>query len=323
MSIISVPKNPKYFKTGDNSARIELHDCYPGYGNTLGNGLRRVLLSSLEGSAINAVKIKGVSHEFSTIPGVLEDVVHIILNLKRVRFMMDGSEPTKVVLKSKGIGPVTAKDIKCPTGIKVINTDQMIATVTDKKAELEIELEITKGLGYLPVEQQSRENREIGAILIDAIYTPIRRVNYNIENMRVGKRTDYDKVTFEIETDGSLAPEKAFEQAVEILVGQFSALSQISFEDEKKAEEVEAVVEAVAEEPVEDKTEDPLKTKVTELKGLSTRTLGVLEEGGVQKVKDIVKLTEAELGDLKGMGEKGIKEIKKAVGEFGLTLKQE
>jgi DNA-directed RNA polymerase subunit alpha len=169
MQSISLPQKPKCQKTGDNSGRFEILGCHPGYGTTLGNALRRVLLSSLEGAAITSVKIKGTSHEFSAVNGVLEDVVQIILNLKKIRFKMEGEEPVKVSLKSKGEGKVTAKSIKCPSGIEVVNGDQLVATVTDKKIELEMEMEVNKGLGYVPVEQQERENKEIGVIAIDAI----------------------------------------------------------------------------------------------------------------------------------------------------------
>lgn len=321
MQSISLPQKPKFIKTGENSGRFEILGCYPGYGTTLGNALRRVLLSSLSGAAITSVRIKGVSHEFSTISGVMEDVVQIILNLKKVKFSMEGEEPVKVSLKSKGEGKLTAKNIKCPGGVEVVNGDQIIATITDKKAELDMELEINKGLGYIPVEQQIRENKEIGVIAVDAIYTPIKRVNYVIEDMRVGKRTDFNKITLDIETDGSITPQDAFSKAINILVDQFSALVEIYSEKDEISEEVKE--EAPKEEKKEEKAEaeDPLKLKVDDLKGLSNRTVNVLMENKVEKVKDIVKMDEEKLSELKGMGDKGIKEIKKAIGEFGLTLK--
>lgn len=320
MQSITLPQKPKYLKTGENSGRFEILGCYPGYGTTLGNALRRVLLSSLSGAAITSVKIKGTSHEFSAIPGVLEDVVQIILNLKKIRFQMDGEETMKITLNAKGEGKVTAKSIKCPSDIKVVNTDQIIATITDKKTELEMEIEVGKGLGYVPVEQQIRENKEIGVIAIDAIYTPIKRVNYLIEDMRVGKRTDFNKITLDIETDGSITPEEAFNKSIEILVSQFSALSEIETAKEEKQEEKEIEAPKKIEEKKEE-AKDPLKMKIDELKGLSNRTVNVLEENKIEKIKDITKMTEEELKELKGMGDKGIKEIKKAIGEFGLTLK--
>jgi DNA-directed RNA polymerase subunit alpha len=233
---------------------------------------------------------------------------------------MEGEEPVKISLNAKGEGKITAKSIKCPSGVEVVNKDQLIATITDKKIELEMEMEVNKGLGYIPVEQQQRDEKEIGVIAIDAIYTPIRRVNYLVEDMRVGKKTDFNKITLDIETDGSVTPEEAFKKSIDILVGQFSALGELAVEEK----EVEKKEEAQLEEKEEDKKEeakDPLKLKISELKGLSNRTVNVLEENKVEKVKDVVKMKEDELKELKGMGDKGIKEIRKAIGEFGLTLK--
>lgn len=319
---MSLPQKPKYTQIDENSAKFEILGCYPGYGMTLGNALRRVLLSSLEGAAVTAVKIKGISHEFSTMEGVMEDAVQIILNLKKIRFRMHSDEPVKVSLKFKGEGKITAKEIKCPSSVEVVNTDQIIATVTDKKVEFEMELEISKGLGYVPIEQQEREEKEIGVIAIDAVYTPIKRVNYEVENMRVGKRTDYNKVTLDIVTDGSITPQEAFEKSVQILVNQFSALSEMeAVETKAAAKDAEIVAEEVAEVAKEEEV-DPLKIKITELKNLSTRTLNVLEENKIVKIKDVLKFNEEGLRGLEGMGDKGIKEIKKSIGEFGLTLKQ-
>lgn len=322
MQIVSLPQKPKYTPIDEFSGKFEILGCYPGYGTTLGNALRRVLLSSLEGAAINAVKIKGASHEFSTIEGVKEDVVQIILNLKKVRFQMHGDESVRVSLKVKGEGQVTAKEIKCPSGIKVVNTNQVIATVTNKKTEFEMELDIAKGLGYVPIEQQERPEKEIGVIAVDAVYTPIKRVNYLIENMRVGKRTDYNKITLEIVTDGSMTPEEAFSKATNILVEQFSALVGIDVQGKEEEKEEVEVVEAEVEEEKAEEAVDPMKMKIEELKSLSTRTLNVLEANNIAKVKDIAKRSEEEVMALEGMGDKGLKEVKKAIGELGITLKQ-
>lgn len=320
MQIVSLPQKPKYTPVDEVSGKFEILGCYPGYGVTLGNALRRVLLSSLGGAAISAVKIKGVSHEFSVIEGVKEDIVQIILNLKKVRFKMHGDETMKVSLKFKGEGQITAKEIKCSSGIEVVNADQVIASVTDKKTEIEMEIEVSKGLGYVPIEQQERTEKEIGVIAVDAVYTPIRRVNYGVENMRVGKRTDYNKITLEIVTDGSITPQEAFSQATNILVEQFSALVGIEVEKEE-IKEAELSVESKVEEKTEEEA-DPLKTTVEDLKSLSKRTLNVLDANKISKVKDIIKYSEEELLQLEGMGDKGVKEIKKSIGEFGLTLKQ-
>jgi DNA-directed RNA polymerase subunit alpha len=249
MQTITVPQQPKYTALGAHHGKFEILGCFPGYGTTLGNALRRVLLSSLEGAAAKSVKITGVSHEFSAIDGVMEDVVQIILNMKQVRFRLHGGEDdetVKVVLKHKGEGAMTAGMIKVPSNVEVVNPDQVIATLTDKKTEFEMEIEIDRGLGYVPAEARENEEREIGVIAIDAIYTPVKRVNYEIENMRVGKRTDYDKITLEVVTDGSITPEEAFMKGVNILMGQFSALSAFA------ADEVVAPVAEVAEVPAEE-----------------------------------------------------------------------
>jgi DNA-directed RNA polymerase subunit alpha len=317
------PQKPKVTVIDKQSAKFEIEGCYPGYGTTLGNALRRVLLSSLGGAAITSVKIKGVPHEFSNIPNVLEDVIQIILNLKKVRFKLFAEESVKVQLKVKGEKAINAGMIECSSEVEVINAEAHIATITNPKGEIEMELEIGKGIGYVPVEQQKREEKEIGVIAVDAIYTPVRRVNYSVDNMRVGKKTDYEKITLEVFTDGSLSPEEAFARAVAILMEQFSALSEM----QKKISEKEAVVkEAVVveeEKARKDKEDDPRKIKVAALKNLSTRTLNVLEKSQVETVGDIVKFNETELKELEGMGDKGIKEIKKAIGEFGINLKQE
>ncbi len=331
MQEITLPHKPKYTSTGEKSGKFEIEGCYPGYGMTLGNALRRVLLSSLSGAAITSVKIKGVTHEFSTIPNVLEDVIQIILNLKQVRFKSHKNEPVKAALKVKGEKEVNGGMIVCPSDIEVINKDAHIATITSPKGELEIEIEVAGGIGYVPVEQQEKTEKEIGVIAVDAIYTPVRRVNYIVDNMRVGKRTDFEKITLDISTDGSITPREAFARAIEILVSQFSTLAELDESIEKIPEAEEGKKEskrakAEAEKAKEDKEakaekEDPKKIEVVSLKNLSTRTLNVLEKGRITVIGDIVKLNEAQLSELDGMGAKGLKEIKKAIGDFGLVLK--
>ncbi len=224
MSIISIPQEVKYIEGKNNSGTIEILGCYPNYGSTVGNSIRRVLLSSIEGAAVTAVKINGASHEFSAVDGVMEDVIQIILNLKQVRFKVYSDELVKLSLKVKGEGDVTAADIKTSSDVEVVNVKQHIATITDKKVELEMEINVGKGIGYVPVEQQEGREKDLGLIAIDAVYTPVKRVNYKVENMRVGKRTDYEKVILEVVTDGSLTPKEAFDRAVSILVGQFQSL---------------------------------------------------------------------------------------------------
>lgn len=254
-SMISLPSQPKVTQKDANKALFEVQGLYPGYGVTVGNAMRRVLLSSLEGVAVTEVKIKGVPHEFSTIPGVLEDVIMILLNLKNLRFKMYEGQVQKVELKVKGEKKVTGKDFTLFPQIELANPELHIATLTDKNKELEIEITIEKGVGYEPKDNRhSNKKAEIGAIAMDAIFTPIKNVNFQVENMRVGERTDFDKLNLEIETDGTLTPEEAFYQACDILLKHFN----IIFEGKAAAD---ALVEASEAKPAKAK-----KAKTKEVK---------------------------------------------------------
>ncbi len=224
--MFSLPKPPKVTKKEKNKAVFEIEALYPGYGLTLGNALRRVLLSSLEGAAVTQVKIKGVPHEFSTIPGIQEDVILITMNLKQLRLKLFSDEPQKASLKVKGEKEVKGSDFKLPSQVELVNKDCHLATLTSKSAELDMEIQIEKGMGYSARELRRREKTEVGAIPIDAIFTPVKRVSYRVENMRVGERTDYDRLFLEIETDGIISPEEAFYQASTILVNHFSLLKE-------------------------------------------------------------------------------------------------
>ncbi len=249
--MIHLPNKPKIISQKENWARFEIEGLYPGYGVTIGNSLRRVLISSLEGAAITQVKIKSVQHEFTTIPGVLEDVIMIMLNLKQMRFQVFGNEPQKATLKIKGEKTAKGSDFELPSQVKLINKNCHIATLTDKKSELEMEIQIEKGIGYEPVERRKKkEKMEIGAIPIDAIFTPIKRVNYKVENMRVGERTDFDRLILEIETDGTTTAEEAFADSCNILLEHFSLME----EPFKKAK-------PGSKEPKTEKEEKPAKKK--------------------------------------------------------------
>jgi len=235
--MISLPLKPKIIEKKGNWVRFEIEALYPGYGVTVGNSLRRVLLSSLSGAAVTQMKIKGVPHQFSTIPGVLEDVILIMQNLKQLRFKIYSKEAQKGYLKIKGERKVKGSDFKLPSQLELMNKNCHIATLTTKSAELEIEIQVEKGIGYVPQEARKKEKLEIGAILLDAIFTPVRRVSFKVENMRVGKRTDFDRLFLEIETDGTLTPQEAFCQASEILVDHFSLITTtFKGEETKKIE---------------------------------------------------------------------------------------
>ena len=234
--MIQLPTAPKVVSKEGNRAVFEISPLYPGYGTTIGNSLRRVLISSLEGAAITFVKIKGVDHEFSAIPGVLEDVIEIILNLKKVRFKSFKDEPVILSLNAKGEKEVTAGDIETTHDVEIINKDQRIASITNKKTELEMEITIEKGIGYVPAEQRQKEKLSVGKIAIDGIFTPIKNVNFTVDNIRVGQRTDYNKILLDIETDGSISPEEALKRGSQILVEHFSTINNIEIpkEEEKK-----------------------------------------------------------------------------------------
>jgi len=299
------------FKTIDaNTELVEIDSLYPGYGVTLGNALRRVLLSSLPGASITEIKIKGVDHEFSTIKGVKEDVVEILINLKKVRFKLHGDEQQKATLKVSGEKEAYSKEIKTPSQLELVTPDILIATLTDKKAELEIELKVEKGLGYIPVELRKMEKLEIGNIALDAIFTPVKKVNFEVENMRVGDRTDFNKLKVLIETDGSIAPKEAFVDALKILVGQFSEVLDIATSEDTEKVKEHLEISSVAGEQKDD------RPKIGDL-NISLRTINALERSNIMYVDDLVAKPFKELKTLRGLGEKGLKEIKKELQRLG------
>ncbi|MEK7061835.1 MAG: DNA-directed RNA polymerase subunit alpha [Patescibacteria group bacterium] len=224
--MIPLPLPIKIIQKNKNQVRFEIEGLYPGYGTTIGNSLRRVLLSSLPGVAVTEVKIKGATHEFSTIAGILEDTIMVILNLKNLRFKIYEGDSQRIQLLIKGEKNVKGSDFKLSPQVKLVNPDIHIATITDKKTELDIEIQIEKGIGYEPKDRRKIKKAEIGTIYLDAIYTPVKSVNLEVENMRVGERTDFDKLNLEIETDGTITPEEAFFEACDILMKHFSIISE-------------------------------------------------------------------------------------------------
>lgn len=265
MKEIPLPQKVQIVEKNDNRAEIVIEPLYPGYGLTLGNALRRVLISSLPGAAVTAIKIKGIQHEFSTIPNVKEDMVDIILNIKLVRLNLKQGESAVMNLKVKGEKIVTAKDIKTPPEIEIINPTQKIATLTDKSSELEIEFAVKSGFGYSPVESREKEKMEIGYIAVDSIFTPVLKVRFEIENVRVGQMTNFDRLTLEIETDNTTSPKEAYYQAAKILVDHFSFVSKERKEKTKKETEDKEIKDTdkekieTAEEP--SKIKEKTKTK--------------------------------------------------------------
>lgn len=224
-----------YLKGKDQSSgSFVLEPLSPGYGYTIGHSLRRVLLSSLEGAAISSVKIDGATHEFSTIAGVKEDIVDIVLNLKSLRLRLDGNEPTVLKIEKKGPGIVTAKDFDKNSLVTIVDPEHMIATL-DKNAKFSMEVTVKKGRGYEPVEQRKEEKLPLGSIAIDSVFTPIKKINYEVENTRVEGMTNYDKLTLDITTDGSISPEEAFKSATQIIVEHFSLIGEMSSKTPVKA----------------------------------------------------------------------------------------
>ncbi len=313
---VILPSKPKIVSEDEFKGTYEIDGLYAGYGHTLGNSLRRIILSSLPGHAITSIKISGVPHEFSTMDGVKEDVITIILNLKKVRFMMTTDEPQVVKLSTKGPGKVTAKDIEEVGQVKVLNKDLYLAEITDKKTLLEVEMTVEKGLGYVSREVLQKDKVSIGTIAVDAIFTPIRRVNYEVENMRVGERTDYNRLRISIETDGSISPKEALEKSIDTMINQLKAI--VGFKEEESKEE-ESLPEK-SDDGKEKLDSDFLKTRVETL-DLSQRTLHALQGANVRTIGGLIRKKEEDLLDIDGLGNKGIQEIKRILGNFGITLK--
>lgn len=316
---ILLPSQPKIIKEEGNFGVYEVDGLYPGYGHTLGNSLRRIILSSIEGVAITNLKIKGVNHEFSTIDGVKEDVVTIILNLKKLRFKILTDEAQTVTLSIKGPKVVTGADFKLPGQVEIMNGDQYVCEVSDKNTELEIEAEIQKGLGYVSKEMIQKDRVEIGAIAVDALFSPIRRVNYEVENMRVGNRTDFNRLRMSIESDGSISPREALETSIATMINQLRAI--VGFKEEDEEPLVREVEETHAEDmmPKED-LEDVLKTRIESL-DLSQRTINALINANIRTVGGLARKREKDLGEIDGLGTKGIQEIKNMLKEFAIELK--
>lgn len=317
---IVLPSKPRVVKEEASSGVYEIDGLYPGYGHTLGNSLRRIILSSLPGAAITGIKINGVEHEFSTMHGIKEDVVTIILSLKRVRIAMYTDEPQTLTLSAKGIKEVTAADIKHPGQIALLNPEQHIATLTEKNAELEVEMRVEKGLGYIPKEILQKDRVEIGQITLDAIFSPIRRVNYEVENMRVGNRTDFNRLRMFIETDGSLTSKEALERAIGIMISQLKAI--VGFEEEAETAAPAEVSSPSSEEsaPKREIDTELLKTRIETI-GLSQRTSNALTSANIRTLGGLVRKKEEDILDIDGLGGKGVQEIKKVLGKMGITLK--
>lgn len=311
---ITLPSKPRIVSEEGMQGVYEIDSLYPGYGHTLGNSLRRIILSSLPGAAITQVKIEGVPHEFATLEGMRETVMEMLLNLKRIHFVLHGDEPQTISLSVKGGNVVTAKDFNLPSQVEIQNPEQHIADLSGKTS-LELEATIERGLGYVSRDVLSKDKVNIGTIALDATFTPIRRVNYEVENMRVGDRTDFNRLRIFIETNNTISPRAALEQSIEMMIHQLKSV--IGFQESVPA--VSASSSAKASEGEASGT-DASKVKVADL-GLSSRITSALEDAGIKSAAGLARKTAEALGEIDGIGEKAITEISKALAGHGLTLK--
>ena len=301
--------NPALAEIQDNSetsATFVVKPLEAGYGNTLGNSLRRVLLSSINGAAVVAFKIEGVSHEFTTVEGIREDVVDIMLNLKNVKFKAHTDSPVELTLEKSGAGIITAGDIQSSADMEVVNPDQVIATIDGEKTKFIMHLVVESGHGYKTIEDSSEDRLHSDMIAIDAIFSPVLRVRYKVDNTRVGQNSNLDSLEITIDTDGSISPRDAFEQAAAILVNQYTALAGST--------EV-APAPALGEEADDEASE--LYTPVEDL-NLTARTTNALVNNNIRTVHDLVNLTEQDLRELKGFGSKALDEVNDKIAELNL-----
>ena len=309
---------PGLVKVDDHSATsatFAIEPLHSGYGMTLGNSLRRVLLSSIAGAAVTAFKIEGVTHEFTAVPGVKEDVVDIMLNLKGVRFRVYGDEAQTLRIVKSGKGAVTAKDIQTNADVEVVNPDHVIATMDDAKGKLTMDLKVEVGRGYRTIEEGAAK-KTADMIALDAIFSPVLRVRYKVENTRVGQATDLDKLLLTVDTDGSITPQDAFEEAAAILINQYTALA-----GKTRVAVNEPVAESTANSDSEfgDMGDEPtaLNTSIEDL-NLSARTTNALINNDIHTIRDLFALNDAELRDLKGFGSKALDEVKEKLAELEL-----
>lgn len=304
--VIHNPALARVDDNGTNSATFVIEPLHAGYGNTLGNSLRRVLLSSIRGGAVVAFRIAGASHEFTTVSGVKEDVVDIMLNLKGVAVNVHSDEPVELRLEAKGAGEVTAANIKANADVEIINPDHVICTIDDPKLSLIIDLVVDSGRGYLSIEDASVSRKHSDMIALDAMFSPVTRVRFKVDSTRVGQETNLDKLELTIETNGLVSPREAFEEAAAILVNQYTALAG--------ATTVEAAPALGTE---ESESESELNTSIEEL-SLSARTANALINNDIRTVHDLVTLSEQDLRELKGFGSKALDEVKDKLAELEL-----
>lgn len=291
-------------KQGRENGVFVMEPLAAGYGVTVGNALRRVLLTSLPGAAVTLVRITGARHQFSTIPGLKEDVVELVLNIKKLRIKYNGEKPVKARLEATGPGEVKAKKIKAPTGVEIVNKDLVLGTLADRKSKLTCEMTIEKGFGYSPFEE--RQSRIVGVIPVDALFSPVRKVNFKVEQTRVGRLTNFDRLVLEVETDGTIKPSEAITSSAKILLSYFNQIVSPRKPKREKPEEKREDLEA-------------LNLSVQEL-NLPTRVANALEKGGYKTVANLVESDKKELIKVKNLGAKSIKIVEAALAEKGASL---
>jgi len=306
--------------TDKNSARFVCEPLPQGFGHTLGTSLRRVLYSSIPGAAITSVKIQGAAHEFSTISGMLEDVLELSLNLKGIAVRLHGSEPQVATINIKGEREITAKDIETPSQVEIVTKNVHIATLTGKSSHLEMELTIEPGMGYETVEDRGTQKADIGTLPLDAVFSPVRKVNFTVQDMRVGDRTDFNRLAIDVETNGTIGPEDAFKAAVQVLLEHFSMIGGSLGEEKKEESEKEGEDAAGAKEKSAKPSEETTKMAITELR-ISARTLHVLEDHSIKTVGGLLRKSVQDLSELEGMGDKAIQEVQKALKRIKASLK--
>ncbi len=297
------------------NATFVIEPLHPGYGMTLGNSLRRILLSSIAGAAVTGFRVNGISHEFTTVKGVKEDVVAIMLNLKGIRFKVFSDEPQTITVSKKGKGVVKAKDLQLNADVELVNPNHVICTIEDDKATVSMELTVETGRGYRALDETGSGRALSDMIILDALFTPVLRVRYKVENTRVGQMTNLDRLLLTVETDGSITPRDAFEEAAAILVNQYTALAGQTRVEITPAVSVNENGEAV----IEDNNDEPaeLMTSIEDL-NLSARTTNALVNNDIHTIRDLISLSEAELRDLKGFGSKALDEVKDKMAELEL-----
>src|SRR5665213_3352271 len=315
--LIHTPALGQIVDHNPTSATFTIEPLHTGYGMTLGNSLRRVLLSSISGAAVTGFRIDNVSHEFTTVKGVKEDVVAIMLNLKGIRFRVFGEENQTLRLTKKGKGPVKAKDLQLNADVEVVNPDHVIATIDDDKSSFNMEIVVETGRGYRPLEEQASNQKLSDMIMLDALFTPVMRVRYKVENTRVGQITDLDKLLITIDTDGSINPREAFEEAAAILINQYTALAGQTRVVSQTAEEAESMESDNL--GGADNGDEPAALMMSiEDMNLSARTTNALINNDIHTLKDLFSLSDAELRDLKGFGNKALDEVKDKLAELEL-----